>query len=189
MTTNHFAATACVWLSLLAACDGNTDDLGSVEAGVYEIRTWSLNEGSCAVEGPSLLDVRVETHVVIAHVEREYEEFIAVEPCLDPQDCQFALEDVEAGRWPYSELNTGNQADGFAVDRGGVIATGDICRHWVEHATLVTEAGAARLERRTQYADLPRTGLFCDFTEEHQGGDAPCRELEVLTATRVSELP
>ena len=47
----------------------------------------------------------------------------------------------------------------------------------------------ARFDRRTQYVETPHPGgLFCSFTDENRTIDTPCREFEVITATRVSEL-
>jgi hypothetical protein len=187
--TNRYAAAVFACLSVWVACGGESDDIASVESGVYAIESWSLNEQGCDAEGPSILERRVQSHVLIAHVAASDEELIAVQPCLDPEDCLAAFDDLRPSSSPYGELTGGNRADGFEGWREGSTATGDICRFWAEAATLITDAGVALFERRTQYVDTARTGLFCGFSGGPNGRDAPCRELELLTATRVSELP
>lgn len=185
MTRHAAAVFAC--LSVWVACAGESDDLASVESGVYAIDRWSLNEQGCGAEGPSILEIRVQSHVLIAHVADPYEEVIAVQPCLDPADCLETLDDLS--RFPYGKLTMGNSADGFEGWLEGSTATGEICRFWAEATTLITAAGVARFERRTQHVETARTGLLCGFSGGPNGRDAPCRELESLTATRVSKLP
>ncbi len=67
MTTTRFVLPgfACLWF--LGACSGPETDLTSVESGIFEVQSWTLNEQHCNAPGPSVLEGKVTKYVVVGH--------------------------------------------------------------------------------------------------------------------------
>jgi hypothetical protein len=177
---------------LVAACGG---DGGSAFQGIYDVDTWTINDGTCDAEGPSVLETETQTMFYLKNESFLGIEFLNLKFCDDQNDCETLAGDPETihlGRYGFDQGGDGGGwtsewYSGFENDMTG------LCEGSYFVVKLTGEAGASvRVEARETPAGgfPPGEDGFCDDEPGKAAAEGqPCTGFEVITASFVSDLP
>lgn len=175
---------------LLSACG---PDFSDVQQGVYRIDRWSVNEASCASEGPSVLDEQTRQHAVVVEGDLLGHDYLLFDPCEMGQECASRAQTGKETFFGFAMFSEGNLADG--IEGTSIEATsfdGKCTGSRSDHLMTSPGADALRIETRTREVGefAPDSDGFCTTEAvSKRADDAPCTRYRVVVATRISDLP
>jgi hypothetical protein len=174
------------------ACGGGGSS-SELEA-IYQASTWTSNDVSCDAEGPSVLELEPYTTFYVKYENFLGVKFLNVSFCQDLAECETNAADddtIYLGRWGFEN---GSDAGGWTTSWfEGFADQNNVCQGMFVRAELTGVAGQSlRVEVQRMPVDgfPPDEDGFCnDEDAEPLADGVPCAELEVMTATYVSDLP
>ncbi|MGB5704237.1 MAG: hypothetical protein WBM48_15565 [Polyangiales bacterium] len=173
-------------LPLLASSAGCGEDEASTEfAGVYEIETWTKNDGSCDEEGPSILEQQSQMMFFVRIESFLFSSYLRAQRCPNLSECQTRSADpamVVTGGWSFAD---GGDSNGWTSSSFFSEST-DQCTGTFESASLSSPSDGVleiRIEQRTG-VEFPLGPDGCDVERAAAAAeDRPCVSLEVIRAT------
>lgn len=181
--------------SLLGICDEPSTAALEAVSGIYQATSYTQNESSCDMEGPSLLaDLRDPFFVVTTRSELGREVGLLV-TCADAAECRSKSAMVESGvsGQLLQSLSCAGSDSSITgeTETAGQSGIGEACGAKITSSTLLRNGNSIRLENRIQHGESyePDGEGFCDLrTGINSAKDAPCTELVVLTGDFVEAL-
>lgn len=158
--------------------------------GLYTIEAWTVNEGSCASEGPSVLAARSERRALVQACTRPHEGLHVV-PCDDVQTCEAEACDANLfAIYPDGwDRLAGDDEEGWRGKSWQKPAqVGDRCEAVLRDVSVTVDGEGLVLRSRVAAAvsfPIDERG-HCFVTEEAQAAalKLPCAKLEVLRIRR-----
>ncbi len=187
-TSTSLVITLALGALMSGACGSD-----SAYEGIYTVTTWTENDASCDAEGASVLADKNQT---IFYIKRENffgTKFLNVKFCADVSECEALAGDdgtINIGSFSFESGDDSGWSGGFYAGSAG---QDGVCTGSWDMASLTGDpAVSIRIETTSTPAGgfPPESDGFCD---DKRGEDAaqgqPCAALEVVTATRVGDLP
>ena len=167
--------------------------------GVYELRSFTLNEAGCEAPGSSLFETEDERLFVMVGASAFGMNYLSLASCLDMADCATKVQAIRAPSG-YTGHYTLTLSEELGADElGGVLASsgfleGNTCtdREYTGHALTRDGEGISIESRLTPLNDAPAEDGVCWARPAEQRAEAaelPCAELQVLTGVKIGSLP
>ena len=170
----------------LVACGDDGDGPLSNLYGIYEVTSWSENEAACDVDGPSVLDEKIEKFLVVKEQAFIYR-FVATEGCETLEACREVVADDTINLMSGYIFNEGSDSNGWTGYSSSAVGSGEgTCTGVYNQYTLSSpEANVVELVKQTH--EVAGVGLdsddFCDTDEvTSRGPSEPCQSREVIRA-------
>ncbi|MEO8703209.1 MAG: hypothetical protein ABI867_24395 [Kofleriaceae bacterium] len=176
---------ACALAVSLLACGGDGDTITDLE-GVYTVATHTQNLTSCDAEGASVT-ANSPPNLFVKSENFLGQKFVNVNECESVGECQTLAADDSTLHIGQFGFETGSDSAGWTnTSAFASNFAGEDCEATRTAASLTDEGGAIRIEARVSHATFaPGSGSDAcpDEAALAATADAPCEQLEVLTAT------
>jgi hypothetical protein len=182
---------------LTTGCLGGPEPLGAEFRGIYRVDSFTENNGSCEIEGSSVLSQSTD-HLVAFTGKVKDGNWVWLSTCADVDRCRAYYraytrgEGTGLGNFFFMQFDQdlGDHLEGSAVRTG--VSGGTQCDDGqLITAVLSGSPGATvRIEARTVIVAHPTdaNGMCTAIDTRRAAEGKPCARLRVLTATRIESL-